>query len=181
MNGTSYAAIGWRPRSLTTSCRNFPFLADPPGTLTDLATVDKAANPEPEPSAEPEATPEPKSKSTEAAKAEPEPEPEATSEPEPEPSAEPTTTTTTTSTTTAKPRAGGNLFANRKPSRLASRLTTDKRATTAKQQQGEVETSVSFRVSTKQSRTRRDTNSTKTGMYRVAWFSLQYALVVLRV
>lgn len=24
VNGTSYAALGWRPRSLTAKCRNFP-------------------------------------------------------------------------------------------------------------------------------------------------------------
>lgn len=36
VNGTSYAALGWRPRGLTKSCKNFPqigpvALAEPPG------------------------------------------------------------------------------------------------------------------------------------------------------
>lgn len=61
VNGTSYAAVGWRPRSLTSTCKNFP----------QIGPVIKAI--EPTSSPEPESEPEPTS--------EPEPQTEPTSEP----------------------------------------------------------------------------------------------------
>ena len=75
VKGTSYAAIGWRPRSLTPECKNFPEIIDKNDKVKqDVITV----------SSEPTAEGEPKS----------EPEPKGSPEPTSEP--EPTTTTTTT-------------------------------------------------------------------------------------
>lgn len=45
VNGTSWVGLGWRPRKLTSSCRNFPLIRD----LGDSS----------EPSAEPEPSSEP--------------------------------------------------------------------------------------------------------------------------
>lgn len=59
VNGTSYAALGWRPLGLTKSCKNFPQLGP---------AISKAGE-------TPKAEPEPKS--------EPEPEPDSSPEPEP--------------------------------------------------------------------------------------------------
>lgn len=52
VNGTSYAALGWRPLGLTKSCKNFPQLGP---------AVSKAPKTEPEPKSEPEpdSSPEP--------------------------------------------------------------------------------------------------------------------------
>lgn len=61
VNGTSWAGLGWRPRGLNATCRNFP-------AIHELGYVEPAAA---EPTAEPVA--------------EPEPAPEPVSEPEPEP------------------------------------------------------------------------------------------------
>lgn len=61
VNGTSYAALGWRPLGLTKSCKNFPQLGP---------VVSKTPKTEPEPKSEPE--PEPDSS--------PEPEPTTTTE-----------------------------------------------------------------------------------------------------
>jgi len=54
LNGTSYAAVGWRPKSLTASCKKFPVLADPVNPvaaralqLEDLLQEEAAAEPEP--------------------------------------------------------------------------------------------------------------------------------------
>ncbi|XP_050669313.1 uncharacterized protein LOC126968369 isoform X2 [Leptidea sinapis] len=92
VNGTSYAALGWRPKGLKKECKNFPVLGPP---------LDKPNTPEPEllPKPEPKAEPEPSTNSNEAksehstieTKREPkaEPNPEPTSEPKPEPSSEP--------------------------------------------------------------------------------------------
>lgn len=55
VNGTSYAGLGWRPRSLTAACRNFPFLEDPPGSAPGAPPPAHH-----EPGAEPEAKAEPK-------------------------------------------------------------------------------------------------------------------------
>lgn len=63
VNGTSWAALGWRPRQLNATCRNFP-------AIHELGYVEPQAEPQAEPSAEPE----------------PEPEAEPTSEPTFEPS-----------------------------------------------------------------------------------------------
>ncbi|KAM3958019.1 LOW QUALITY PROTEIN: DOMON-like domain-containing protein nahoda [Aphomia sociella] len=98
VNGTTYAAVGWRPSGLTKECKNFPVLG--PSTDDKPSTPKPEPLPEPEPKAEPEPAPEPKSEPepTPEPKAEPEPTPEPKSEPEPtpepkselEPKAEPT-------------------------------------------------------------------------------------------
>ena len=69
LNGTSYAAVGWRPKGLTASCKKFPVLADqePVARSLDLKNYpktegdDSKAEPEPEtePEPEPESEPEP--------------------------------------------------------------------------------------------------------------------------
>ena len=75
LNGTSYAAVGWRPKGLTASCKKFPVLADqePVARSLDLKNYPKSKSEgsDAEPEAEPESEPE----------AEPESEPEAESEP----------------------------------------------------------------------------------------------------
>ncbi|XP_030757105.1 uncharacterized protein LOC115882976 isoform X4 [Sitophilus oryzae] len=67
VNGTSYAALGWRPRSLTKSCKNFPQI----GPVEVVTTTPSTTQPEPEPKSEPEPSSEPTT------------EYEPTSEPEP--------------------------------------------------------------------------------------------------
>lgn len=85
VKSTSYVAIGWRPKSLTPACKNFP-LIQAPGT-TSKAQVNQKTEPEPtskaEPTPEPESEPEPKSEPEPTT--EPNSEPEPTSEPEPSP------------------------------------------------------------------------------------------------
>ncbi|XP_052758025.1 uncharacterized protein LOC113522394 isoform X2 [Galleria mellonella] len=85
VNGTTYAAVGWRPSSLTKQCKNFPVLG--PSNEDKPSTLKPEPLPEPEPKAEPESVPEPKSEPepTPEPKAEPEPAPEPKSEPEPTP------------------------------------------------------------------------------------------------
>lgn len=128
VNGTSYAALGWRPRSLTKSCKNFPLIGDPPSTTKVGVKEEGTAEPtsEPEPSSEP--APEPKQEPT----AEPNSEPEPSTEPEsilstPEPV-----------TTTRK-----SLYSRRSayPTPVVQ---------TAHPQADVVETSVSYQVSKKQ-------------------------------
>ena len=73
MNGTSYAAVGWRPKGLTASCKKFPVLADqePVARSLDLKNYPKTKSEGSEAEPEPESEP----------KAEPESEPEADSQP----------------------------------------------------------------------------------------------------
>jgi len=112
VNGSSYAGVGWRPRTLTPACKNFPELLErgqEPGHYIGVYSGLYISEVDAEPTTEPEAKsePEPEPKST----AEPEPEPKATAEPEPEPkptaepAAEPTTEPTSepTTTKTSKP------------------------------------------------------------------------------
>ena len=82
VKGSSYAAVGWRPKSLTSTCKAFPLLQDFNSTddSASAATSDTnfadshpfktklEAQPEPEPEPEPK----------------PEPEPEPESQPKPE-------------------------------------------------------------------------------------------------
>ncbi|XP_075986210.1 DOMON-like domain-containing protein nahoda isoform X2 [Anticarsia gemmatalis] len=84
VNGTSYAAVGWRPSGLTKQCKHFPVLGPPIGEKP--STPKPEPLPEPEPKAEPEPSAEPEPEPS------PEPKPEPTAEPEPvaEPTAEPT-------------------------------------------------------------------------------------------
>lgn len=74
VKGTSYAAIGWRPRSLTPSCRNFPEIID---------KNQKAKQDQTSPASEPNSEPEPKSEPEPTSEPEPKSEPEPSSEPEP--------------------------------------------------------------------------------------------------
>lgn len=71
VNGTSYAALGWRPLSLDSSCKNFPQI----GPV--LQTNDESTKPEPGPKSEPEPSTEPEPTS------EPNSTPEPNSKPEP--------------------------------------------------------------------------------------------------
>ncbi|XP_069356051.1 uncharacterized protein [Maniola hyperantus] len=80
VNGTSYAAVGWRPKGLKKECKNFPVLGPP---INTPSTPAPEPLPEPEPKSEPESAPEPK------AEPEPTPEPKAEPQPTPEPKAEP--------------------------------------------------------------------------------------------
>ncbi|KAB0804717.1 hypothetical protein PPYR_01687 [Photinus pyralis] len=135
VNGTGYAALGWRPRSLTTSCKNFPAIgpsaqeaksSKPEPTTEPEPSSEPAPNPEPEPKSQPEPTPEPKT--------EPEPEPSATAEPEP--------------TTTLKPKYRKSLYSRRSASPSPRVLTT--------YDSGDVvETSISYKVSAIQGRRKR--------------------------
>ncbi|CAH1988601.1 unnamed protein product [Acanthoscelides obtectus] len=134
VNGTSWAGLGWRPKSLTKSCKNFPQI----GPKTDR-TSPASAKAEPEPSSEPE----PKSEPEPEPKSEPEPtaEPEPVSEPEPT-TAEPIATTTT--------KYRKSLYARR------SALPTPLIRTAAPADAEVVETSVSFKVTSKQGRRKRE-------------------------
>lgn len=135
VNGTSYAALGWRPRSLTKTCKNFPLIGDPSTTQS----FDGKAEPEPksEPTSEPEPSSEPTSEPEPTAepKSEPEPTAEPKSEPEPEPSTpEPVTTTT------QKSKYRKSLYSRRSASSTPP----------VRPNADVVETSVSFQVSRSQ-------------------------------
>ncbi|XP_063986455.1 uncharacterized protein LOC135167306 isoform X2 [Diachasmimorpha longicaudata] len=143
VNGTSWVGVGWRPTSLTPACRAFPEIHS------------KNDNAEPLPRPEPKSEPTTRSNGAKANQPTAEPEPEASSpknvrkqqaklrnssgeaESEPEPSAEPT-------------RSG----AKRRSARphdigVTPRIDTDVT----------VQTSVTYRVSTKQGRKRRSPES----------------------
>lgn len=146
VNGTSYAALGWRPRSLTSSCKNFPQIG-PKATADDSTSRpepkgEPKSEPEPEPKSEPE--PEPKSEPTAEPTSVPEPEPksepkpEPKSEPEPEPTSEPEPTTTA-EPTTLRPR---HKYRKSLYSRRSASTTTN-----APNDGDVVETSVSYQVS----------------------------------
>lgn len=68
VNGTSWAGLGWRPRQLNATCRNFP-------VIRELGYVEPQAEPQPEPTSEPTAEP--------SAEPAAEPASEPVSEPEP--------------------------------------------------------------------------------------------------
>ena len=89
VNGTSYAGLGWRPRSLTAACRNFPFLEDPPGSAPAAPAATRHPAAKSEPAAEPEAKSEPEPNAEPEGKAEPEPNAEPEGKAEPEPHGEP--------------------------------------------------------------------------------------------
>lgn len=137
VNGTSYAGIGWRPRSLTSSCKNFPII----GPSESSPPKSNAPHSEPEPKGEPKSEPEPNSepepKSEPEPTAEPEPEPEPSSEPEP--ASEPEPTTVAEPTTTARPKS---KFRKSAYSRRSAGATTARPA-----KDDVVETSVSYQVS----------------------------------
>ncbi|KAF2359756.1 DOMON domain [Trinorchestia longiramus] len=118
-NGTSYLAVGWRPSSATTACRQFPYITGELGgnmwKQQDAALLtaiqETASKAEPEPSAEGEPEPEAEGEPEPEAEGEPEPsaegEPEPSAEGEPEPSAEgepePSAESESKSTTEGKP------------------------------------------------------------------------------
>lgn len=131
VNGTSWVGFGWRPRTLTAKCRNFPIIQEfgVPTPHGLLEPEEPSSEPEPEPKSEPE--PEPKS----------EPEPEPKSEPEPEPKSEPE----------PEPKSDApKSVISPKSKRVAGN-----EETTAKNEQLTVATSVSYRVSAKTGRKRR--------------------------
>ncbi|KAK3860027.1 hypothetical protein Pcinc_033899 [Petrolisthes cinctipes] len=80
-NGTSYAAVGWRPQGTTKECKKFPYIK---GEVSE-AWAKGNTPPEAEPAAEGE--PEPEAEGEPEPHAEGEPEPHAEGEPEPEPGA----------------------------------------------------------------------------------------------
>ncbi|XP_045106315.1 uncharacterized protein LOC123501521, partial [Portunus trituberculatus] len=102
-NGTSYAALGWRPAGIGKECKGFPYIPDeslassawrpkdddalvPEGNPEPESEPEPEGEPktEPEPEGEPESEPEPHSKPEPEPEGEPEPESEPKSEPEPE-------------------------------------------------------------------------------------------------
>ncbi|KAK4296451.1 hypothetical protein Pmani_031050 [Petrolisthes manimaculis] len=80
-NGTSYAAVGWRPQGTTKECKKFPYIK---GEVSE-AWAKGNTPPEAEPAAEGE--PEPEAEGEPEPHAEGESEPHAEGEPEPEPNA----------------------------------------------------------------------------------------------
>ncbi|XP_060807673.1 uncharacterized protein LOC106141451 isoform X2 [Amyelois transitella] len=107
VNGTTYAAVGWRPSGLTKECKNFPVLG--PSTDNKPSTLKPEPLPEPEPKAEPEPKPEPEPEPNAEPEptAEPKAEPEPVAEPKPEPNSEPEPT--------AEPKAEPEPTAEPKP------------------------------------------------------------------
>lgn len=163
VNGTSYAAVGWRPRSLTSSCKNFPQIgpkasdaqSEPKGEPKSEPEPEPKSEPEPEPKSEPEpeptSAPEPEPKSEPEPEPKSEPEPEPKSEPEPEPISEPEPTTTTEPTTQrTKSKYRKSLYSRRSASTTAP-------TTNAPLEGDIVETSVSYQVSKLRGKTARST------------------------
>lgn len=137
VNGTSYVGLGWRPRHLTASCRNFPYLEDPGNKDGKQNTETSIGGPKPHPehSGKPEPTsqPEPTSKPEPNSEPEPSSEPEPGSEPEPKVEPEPGPT---------EESKHSRIVSSRETKNYNSSPATDKDVT--------VETSVSFRVSSSQ-------------------------------
>lgn len=80
VNGTSWVALGWRPRKLNATCRNFPLLekASPSAQLVKASVSQNSKTPSAEPEPHSESEPEP---SSEHAAAEPTAEKSPKSEP----------------------------------------------------------------------------------------------------
>uniref|UniRef100_A0AAG5DA54 Microtubule-associated protein tau n=1 Tax=Anopheles atroparvus TaxID=41427 RepID=A0AAG5DA54_ANOAO len=99
VNGTSWVALGLRPRKMTAECKNFPLLGGTTVGTTEgaVAEPEPASEPnsgpepetEPEPGAEPGAEPDAEPGAEPGAEPEPTSEPEPASEPEPESATEP--------------------------------------------------------------------------------------------
>ncbi|KAK8372669.1 hypothetical protein O3P69_011719 [Scylla paramamosain] len=90
-NGSSYAALGWRPAGMGKECKGYPYIAEDSLANSawrpeddDVLLVSSAAQPEPETEPEPEGEPEPHGEPEPKPEGEPEPESEPKSEPEPE-------------------------------------------------------------------------------------------------
>jgi hypothetical protein len=146
VNGTSYVGLGWRPRHLTASCRNFPYLEDPKSKDWKQNTETAMGRPEPESHPEPSGKPEPTSEPEPSSKPEPTSEPEPSSEPEPtsepEPSSEPGPRLLEPEPRTMEKAKHSKVVSSRETKNYNSSPATDKDVT--------VETSVSFRVSSSQ-------------------------------
>ena len=84
--GLSYAAVGWRPTSTTTKCREFPAIVGPAPPKNSYIPKSKTSAPAAEPEGEPEgrAEGEPEGEPEGHAEGEPEGEPEGHAEGEPE-------------------------------------------------------------------------------------------------
>lgn len=124
VNSTNWVGVGWRPSNLMPICRSFPNIQEHP-KAEPLPRPEPKAEPEPKIESKPEPEPEPKS--------EPEPNPEPKPEPEPEPEPESGTERSGTRRRSAKVHDIASL---------ASTLQPDTDVT--------VQTSVTYRVSTKQ-------------------------------
>ncbi|XP_053620328.1 uncharacterized protein LOC128680882 isoform X1 [Plodia interpunctella] len=164
VNGTTYAAVGWRPSGLTKECKNFPVLG--PSTEHKPSTTKPEPLPEPEPKAEPVPEPEPKPEPEPEPNAEPEPtaEPKAEPEPtaEPEPSSEPEPT--------AEPKAEPEPTAEPKPEPTQESDSRNKRVAMHSldgidfKNLGDdvtVKTSISYKVSSSKGRRKRATDETE--------------------
>jgi outer membrane biosynthesis protein TonB len=133
VNGTSYVGLGWRPRHLTASCRNFPYLEESGSKDGKQETETAIGKPEPESHPEPSGKPEPTSEPEPVGKPEPTSEPEPNSEPESKVKPEPRPT---------EKSNHSKVVSSRETKNYNSTPSTDKDVT--------VETSVSFRVSSSQ-------------------------------
>lgn len=171
INGTSYAALGWRPTSLTKSCKNFPqigpkiiapsFITKPEPTLEVESTREPKS--EPEPASEPEPTSEPEPSSEAEPTSEPESttlpesktEPEIKSEPEPKSKPEPNSESKSIVSSTPEPTIFETtaIQDNKYRKSLYTRSAVGPESLAKNSQPaGEiVETSVSYHVSKKQS------------------------------
>lgn len=128
VNGTSYVGLGWRPRNLTSSCKNFPLIGNPVDSLENTTT-----------NAEPNATTEPTSRAEPTSEPVSEPTSEPNSKPENLPTAEPNSEP---EPTTLSPTTKKSLYARRSA--------TPTSISTATYREEAIETSVSYKVSTKQ-------------------------------
>lgn len=156
VNGTSWVALGWRPRKLTAECRKFPL-------LQDIGTAAEPAS-EPEPSSKPE--PEPSSTEPNASTAEPEPSSaEPTTKPEPASSAEPSASAAEpksepTSEPSSEPISKAEPLAQKSPKdAAASGSSKTKRVASpdipSSKDEYTVSTSVTYKVSTVTGRRKR--------------------------
>lgn len=159
VNSTSYVGLGWRPLSLTNTCKNFPIIGPTATTSDENATAEPNTVPEPkgEPQGEPEPTSEPKSEPEPTSKPEPVSEPEPKTEPEPKSEPEPNSTPEPVSkaepTATPEPEAEPTTTIKSKYKKsLYSRRSASHSPTVLKDHNNGdvVETSVSFKVSAKQ-------------------------------
>lgn len=140
VNGTSYVGLGWRPSKITAECKNFPLIAGEPKP-EPVSEPEPESTPEPEPKSEPE--PEPKS------------EPEPQSEPEPEPKSEAEPEPVSKSESTSRP------FPKIVPPRKTLFSREIKRVGDEETKADAIATSVSFKVTAKQGRKKRETGKYK--------------------
>ncbi|XP_073961160.1 uncharacterized protein isoform X2 [Choristoneura fumiferana] len=183
VNGTSYAAIGWRPSGLTKECKNFPVLGPPLADKTSTPNPEPLPVPEPksEPNTAPEPSPEPKSEPEPSAEPKAEPEPSAEPKAEPEPSAEPKAEPEPSAEPKAEPEPTAEPKAEPEPSAEPKPEPTSEPETTTRLSESDnrnkrvamhsldgidfknlgddvtVKTSVSYKVSSSKGRRKRDT------------------------